>query len=618
MLFTRTLQSAAAAACAAFTLLSALPLQASAAEQTTPGGVRFSELPEKIEKIAADGDFASFGCAVFCGDEILYASHFGEIDMENHVAADENTVYEWGSISKTMIWVSVIQLWEQGKIDLNADIRTYLPQNFLRHLSYDDPITMQNLMNHTAGFCETTYALQTMDENAILPLGDALRQSEPAQIWKPGELASYSNWGAALAGYVVECITGMPYSEYVHRNILEPLGMEHTAVTPDHRDNPWVREQREKMNAYTVTPLGKKSMGRQMAFIHLYPAGAVTGTVADLAVYAQALVSKDAPLFREKSTQETMFSGSAFYGESDHDYPSCSCGFWNDFFAVRAVGHNGGTAACSSNMIFDRESGVGYVMMTNGLGDLGSINELLFGKLDKAKLESGNITDHSDLSGTYITSRAPHRGLLRFISRLNTIPLKKTGEDQYSAGPLKITREPKNLLLAEQNGSTVLYGIRTLSDGTTALDLGSMTELPDPFFWFEIGALGLFILMTVTGAILLLVKLIQRIVRKRKHYAGMGMITLAQLAKIVSAAALAAVIALYSINMGIPKQYGMIFGITQAVCGVIFALAALSSFCAMFSKKEKAKAPKYLFNFLFNGIACAVVVYFQMYQFWGC
>ena len=174
-------------------------------------------------------------------------------------------------------------------------------------------------------------------------------------------------------------------------------------------------------------------------------------------------------------------------------------------------------------------------------------------------------------------------------------------------------------MLLDQGDSTAVCGTCKLSDGTRALNLGSMTEISDPLFWGELGAIALYVLTTVIGAVLLLVKLIQRIAKKRKHYAGMGMITFAQLAKIVSVAAIITAVSLYAVNMGIPsKQLGMIFGIVQAVCGVIFALTALSSFCAMFSKKEKAKAPKYLFNFLFNGIACAVIVYFQMYQFWGC
>ena len=82
------------------------------------------------------------------------------------------------------------------------------------------------------------------NENEIMPLGESLQYSEPLQVFKPGTVSAYSNWGAALAGYVIECITGMKYGDYVRENIFKPLGMEHTSIMPDHKDNEWVRTQR--------------------------------------------------------------------------------------------------------------------------------------------------------------------------------------------------------------------------------------------------------------------------------------------------------------------------------------------------------------------------------------
>ena len=85
--------------------------------------------------------------------EIVFSKAYGYADLEKNIPMDfENTVFEWGSISKTFIWVSVMQLVEEGKIDLEEDIRNYLPKGFLKNLHYDKPVTMLNLMNHTAGF----------------------------------------------------------------------------------------------------------------------------------------------------------------------------------------------------------------------------------------------------------------------------------------------------------------------------------------------------------------------------------------------------------------------------------------------------------------------------------
>ena len=193
-----------------------------AAENTTPSGIEFSDISTEIENFVNenDGGYASVATAVFSGDEILYSNHFGYIDRENQIKADENCVYEWGSISKMFIWVSVMQLYEEGEIDLNTDVRTYLPEGFFKKLKYDEPFTMLNLMNHNAGWQEIITGLMVSDENDVVSLEEALRNTEPAQIWKPGEITAYSNWGAALAAYIVERVSGMDYAEYVRKNIL--------------------------------------------------------------------------------------------------------------------------------------------------------------------------------------------------------------------------------------------------------------------------------------------------------------------------------------------------------------------------------------------------------------
>lgn len=172
--------------------ISSLAVPAYAEENITPSGISYENIGAEIESLAKENEslYASFGAAVFSGDEVLYSGHFGFIDRENQAAADENAVYEWGSISKMFVWVSAMQLYEQGKLDLNEDIRTYLPEDFLARLKYDRPITMMNLMNHNAGWQETTAALEVADEADIISLEDALKATEPAQVFSPGELAA--------------------------------------------------------------------------------------------------------------------------------------------------------------------------------------------------------------------------------------------------------------------------------------------------------------------------------------------------------------------------------------------------------------------------------------------
>ena len=138
---------------AAAVVSAALTFDVQAAEGQLPSGIAFDDIGAEIEAFAADKSYASFEAAVFCGYDTLYTGCFGDIDRENNIPADEESVYDWGSSTKTLTWISVLQLYEQGKLDLNEDIRSYLPDGFIQHAKYDDPITMMNLMNHNAGWC---------------------------------------------------------------------------------------------------------------------------------------------------------------------------------------------------------------------------------------------------------------------------------------------------------------------------------------------------------------------------------------------------------------------------------------------------------------------------------
>src|SRR5215212_7679386 len=111
----------------------------------------------------------------------------------------------------------------------DADVNTYL--DFRIPETYREPITMADLMTHTAGFEQQFAAQLVEDEQDVLPLREFLIRYMPERVYPPGEYSAYSNYGTALAGYVVERVSGEPYERYVTNNILKPLGMEHSAAT---------------------------------------------------------------------------------------------------------------------------------------------------------------------------------------------------------------------------------------------------------------------------------------------------------------------------------------------------------------------------------------------------
>ncbi|MDE6710711.1 MAG: beta-lactamase family protein [Oscillospiraceae bacterium] len=606
----------AAVLCAAGIIFSMYTTAASAEERTCPSGLSFDKVDTFIEQMAESygTNTASLSAVVFCGDETLSACFLGETDRENHIPADDNSVYEWGSISKTMIWVSAMQLWEQGKLDLDADIKTYLPDDFFQNLSYDGPITMTDLMNHTGGWCETTYSIGVDDENNIPTLEEALRLTEPAQTYRPGEVASYSNWGAALAAYIVERISGIDYCEYVHQNILKPLGMEHTAVSVSHKDNEWVFEQRSKLKSYKFNVLTQEyeSLGNRMSYITLYPSGSVTGTIGDLAKYAQAFVDDNAPLFKNKETQDKLFSGSVFYGGTD--IPSHSYGFAAAEYAVRTFGHNGATISCISYMLFDRESKLGVVALTNETEGNYVYNEMpawIFGKLSPDKYSDGN-NEPCRLGGYYLLSRSNASGLLKFYSYLTAVPAENLEG---------LSRIGDNLYQLSGDETAMLIGGKTYSDGSMGLSLGTSELIPEKMYTLKLCALTAFFMTAAASVFILLIKIKMNRANKLRYYTGIGIITAGQAAKIISAASVVALtsFAAREETYGLSKAVGASVGVIQIVCTVLCVFAAVVSVYVLLAKKPaKLDKFRYIVNIAGNALTVFVIAYFDMYKFLEC
>lgn len=581
-----------------------------------PSGIKYEDIESKFDKELnySSGDgidyYAGYEAIVFCGDEILYEGYFGDTDRENNIPCSEDSVMEWGSISKTFIWVSAMQLWEQGKLDLNADIRDYLPDGFFKHLSYDAPITMMNIMDHTGGWCEGTYAFSTPDRDKLTSLALSLQETEPAQVNPPGEVISYSNWGAALGAFVIECISGMDYVEYVHKNIFEPLGMEHTSIAADFSDNEWVRTQRDKLKSYRFKLINYKSEGNKISYIKLFPSGSAAGTIRDLATYAQAFVNDDAPLFLHKETQEKLFSGSQFYGNTD--IPLASYGFATEEYKVRVYGHNGATIACNSNMIFDLKSKTGLVTLTNETSAnllLDSIPKLIFGTPDIDGFSDGNI-QKKPLDGCYLISRSQRAGLLKFTSYLSPInadlypDLVRLGDGFYTL-----------------EGTGMMLSASKRSSGTESYISGAMEIDKDSAYPAEITLLALYFIAAI-GAVFVLLFKVKAARNGRYHASAVGtVLTVGQIIKLLSVAAAVVLIAYVGreATYGLPKAVGVTAGIVNIICVVICALAAIAAVIGIASKRSgKWLKAGYSAVIASNVIMIFAIVYFEMFQFWAC
>jgi CubicO group peptidase (beta-lactamase class C family) len=160
---------------------------------------------------------------------LFFAKGYGYADLENKIPVDaEQTMFPTGSVGKLFTWTAVMQLAEQGKLDLDADINTYL--DFRIPDTYPEPITLKHLMAHTAGFEDLYVETFTWDAGGLMPVGEWLATHIPARVRPPGEVAAYSNYGADLAGYIVARASGQPYDQYIQEHIFDPLRMEHSTI----------------------------------------------------------------------------------------------------------------------------------------------------------------------------------------------------------------------------------------------------------------------------------------------------------------------------------------------------------------------------------------------------
>ena len=172
---------------------------------------------------------AGAAIAVVKDGQLFFAKGYGYADVENKIPVDaEQTIFRIGSVGKVFTWTAVMQLVEQGKLDLDADVQTYL--DFRIPDTYPQPITLKHLMTHTSGIEDRWLGSLVSNASELVPERKWLIANFPGRVRPPGEAAGYSNYNASLAGYIVARVSDEPYDKYIQRHIFDPLGMVHSTV----------------------------------------------------------------------------------------------------------------------------------------------------------------------------------------------------------------------------------------------------------------------------------------------------------------------------------------------------------------------------------------------------
>ena len=218
-------------------------------------------------------DIAGAEIAVVKDGHILTERGYGYADVARRVRVDpDRTLFRPGSVSKLITWTAVMQLVGQHKLDLDQDVNTYL--DFRIPPFEGQPITLRQIMTHTAGFAERAKDISFYDQSNLQPLGTFLKAWVPARIFAPGTTPAYSNWATTLAAYIVQRISGTPFDDYVEQHVFAPLGMH---------DSTFRQPVPANLAPQLSVGYGRASApAKPFEFIGPFPAGSLSTTASDM------------------------------------------------------------------------------------------------------------------------------------------------------------------------------------------------------------------------------------------------------------------------------------------------------------------------------------------------
>ena len=302
--------------------------------------------------------------AVVQDGRIIFLKGYGLADSATRRPVDAlRTVFRLGSITKVITATAVMRLVEEGKIQLHADVNRYL-KGFQVPDRFDRPVTVHDLLTHTAGFDVRLNGTAARTEAEVQSLATYLSRDLPPRVRKPGEVYAYSNHGYTLLGAVIESVTGEPYETYVRRSILDPLEMRGASLRFDGSTS---------ANAATgYEPRGYSHKLAPVVYPNIAPAASLNGTAVDMARYMIAMLEGESGTPRAPIADATRALMFAPHFRQDPRVPGMTYGFMESFWrGQRLLFHSGGVHGFMSLMYLWPDQRLGLFVADNGYrGDL--------------------------------------------------------------------------------------------------------------------------------------------------------------------------------------------------------------------------------------------------------
>jgi CubicO group peptidase (beta-lactamase class C family) len=434
------------------------------------------------------GDVAGAVVVVVKNGETIAQVAYGYSDVGSGKPMDaERTLFRVGSVSKLFTWTAVMQLVEQGKLDLDTDINKYL--DFVIPPRDGQPITLRNIMTHTAGFEERLTGLIGIQGDRVAPLGEFIKTYIPARIFPPGTTPAYSNYATAIAGYIVARVSGEAFDDYLDRHLFGPLQM------PDSTFRQPLPERFEAglSKAYAVASLPNKPI----EIVGPAPAGSLTTTGANMAHFMIAHLQNgrygETQILKPETAEYMHTTALNILPRLNR----MMLGFYEDNYnGHRVIAHGGDTQWFHSDLHLFIDEGVGLFVAFNSVGKDGAVQGIrstLFhefsdryfpGATAEGSVDKQAATEHAHMiAGGYTVSR---RFETNFMSLLYLFSETKVSENPDGTISVSAVVSPSGVpgkwreiapfVWREEGGKDLLSG--KVSDGrVTRFSFGEVSAI---------------------------------------------------------------------------------------------------------------------------------------------
>ncbi|MEO1517857.1 MAG: serine hydrolase domain-containing protein [Bacteroidota bacterium] len=323
-------------------LVSSLPLLAQ----------KNSEADKLLKELVTDKGNVGMAAGYMVDGQLKWTKAAGHSCKDQNILFSEQTLTRIASISKSMTAIAIMQLVEKGKLQLDVNIQTYLP-NFPKKEKGE--ITIRQLLSHTSGMSAYDGKKEVQNEKHFDSLDDAMAIfiNRPL-LFEPGSAYAYTTYGYVILGKIIEQVSAMSYEQYMQKNIWDVVGMKQTGiekmgVTYDNKSCLYQKGKRKT----------KKS--KQNDLSNRVPGGGIYSSLQDLIKFGQAVL--DGKLLADSSLQMMLQSQPVTYEGNQY-------GLGWRFYGPKGqelmvVGHDGGQTGCTSQLLMVPESKIIVVVLSN-------------------------------------------------------------------------------------------------------------------------------------------------------------------------------------------------------------------------------------------------------------